>query len=129
MQFAYMIQYVKDVAQTIDFYENAFGLKRKMIHESGDYGEMDTGTTTLAFAAKALMQQIGKNPSLPVSGNPSHETAFTTDDVPAALEVAISAGAQKVQDPTEMPWGQTIAYVNDINGFLVEICTPIEHDQ
>jgi len=23
-----------------------------------------------------------------------------------------------------MPWGQTIAYVADINGFLVELCTP-----
>lgn len=22
-----------------------------------------------------------------------------------------------------MPWGQTIAYVADINGFLVELCT------
>lgn len=24
-----------------------------------------------------------------------------------------------------MPWGQTIAYVADINGFLVELCTPM----
>jgi hypothetical protein len=24
-----------------------------------------------------------------------------------------------------MPWGQTIAYVADINGFLVELCTPV----
>jgi hypothetical protein len=24
-----------------------------------------------------------------------------------------------------MPWGQTIAYVADINGFLVALCTPM----
>jgi catechol 2,3-dioxygenase-like lactoylglutathione lyase family enzyme len=24
-----------------------------------------------------------------------------------------------------MPWGQTIAYVADPNGFLVELCTPV----
>jgi len=24
-----------------------------------------------------------------------------------------------------MTWGQTIAYVADINGFLVELCTPV----
>ena len=24
-----------------------------------------------------------------------------------------------------MPWGQTIAYVADVNGFLVELCTPL----
>ena len=26
-----------------------------------------------------------------------------------------------------MPWGQTIAYVADINGFLVELCTPVAY--
>jgi lactoylglutathione lyase len=24
-----------------------------------------------------------------------------------------------------MPWGQTVAYVRDNNGFLVELCTPM----
>ena len=38
-------------------------------------------------------------------------TILYVPDVPAALEV--------------MPWGQTIAYVADINGFLLELCTPV----
>ncbi|MDR7307276.1 hypothetical protein J2X15_002563 [Rhodoferax saidenbachensis] len=30
------------------------------------------------------------------------------------------------KNPQEvMPWGQTIAYVADSNGFLVELCTPM----
>jgi lactoylglutathione lyase len=36
------------------FFEKAFGLKRKFVHESGTYGELDTGETALAFAAHEL---------------------------------------------------------------------------
>jgi lactoylglutathione lyase len=46
-------------------------------------------------------------------------------DVPAALERAIAAGAKPMRPVELMPWGQTIAYVADINGFLVELCTPV----
>ena len=35
MKFGYAIFYVKDLETTINFYESAFGLKRKFIHESG----------------------------------------------------------------------------------------------
>jgi hypothetical protein len=30
-----------------------------------------------------------------------------------------------VQPPEQMPWGQTVAYVADLDGFLVELCTPM----
>ncbi len=45
--------------------------------------------------------------------------------MPAALARAIAAGATPMRPVEEMPWGQTIAYVADINGFLVELCTPV----
>ena len=48
--FAYTILYVRDVAATIEFYENAFGFKRKFISPDGEYGELLTGATTLSFA-------------------------------------------------------------------------------
>ena len=48
-----------------------------------------------------------------------------TDDVPAATARAVAAGARLVSEPQQMPWGQTIAYVGDLNGFLVELCTPV----
>ena len=34
MRLGYIILYVEDVLKTVDFYENAFSLKRKMVHES-----------------------------------------------------------------------------------------------
>ena len=38
---------------------------------------------------------------------------------------AIGAGATPMRPAEVMPWGQTIAYVADINGFWVELCTPM----
>jgi lactoylglutathione lyase len=45
--------------------------------------------------------------------------------VPAAVARAVAAGAALKQEPQDMPWGQTVAYVVDLDGFLVEICTPL----
>ncbi|MDA8453223.1 VOC family protein [Acidovorax sp. GBBC 3334] len=126
MQFAYTILYVQDVPQTIAFYEAAFGLQRRFVHESGDYGEMETGGTALAFSSHQLMQQLGKNPQRASADAPSFEIAFTTEDVTAAVQRAVDAGARLVQDPHQMPWGQTVAYVADGNGVLVELCTPVQ---
>jgi len=54
MQFGYTILYVSDVASSLDFYERALGQRRRFLHESGQYAELDTGETALAFAAHEL---------------------------------------------------------------------------
>ena len=40
MNLAYIIIYVEDAVTAASFYENAFGLKIKFIHESNEYAEM-----------------------------------------------------------------------------------------
>ena len=50
MKLGYTSIYVADVLATIDFYERAFGLKRRFVHESNLYAELNTGETVLAFA-------------------------------------------------------------------------------
>jgi predicted enzyme related to lactoylglutathione lyase len=55
MQFGYTILYVDDVASTLAFYEKAFALPTRMLHESGGYGELETGATALAFASRAML--------------------------------------------------------------------------
>ena len=62
MKFGYTILYVEDVPKTIAFYEQAFGFVRRFVHEAGDFGELDTGATSLAFASLRLMLELGKNP-------------------------------------------------------------------
>ncbi|NQW99296.1 VOC family protein [bacterium] len=130
MKLGYVILYVKDVPGSIVFYEEAFGLKRRFLHEAGLYAEMDTGTTTLAFAAYGLAKS-----NLPCEfrenglANPpaGFEIAFTTDDVQAAYDRALVAGAHASVPPVTKPWGQIVAFVRDRDGILVELCTPSPH--
>lgn len=126
MQLGYTILYVQDVRKTIAFYTAAFGLQPKFVHESGDYGELDTGSTSLAFCSHTMLQQMGKHPATADAKAPCFEIALITEDVAAAMACALAAGAEKIQDPKQMPWGQTVAYVADPNGFLVELCTPVQ---
>ena len=59
MQFGYTLLYVKNVADTVDFYEKAFKLKRTFIHESGSYAEMSTGSTKLGFCNVDHVKEMG----------------------------------------------------------------------
>jgi lactoylglutathione lyase len=128
MQLGYTILYVDDVRRSVVFYQQAFGLTAKLVHESGEFAEMATGSTSLAFSSRALMRQLGKTPTAPDAKAPCFEIAFTTKDVAAGVEQAVAAGATLLQAPQEMPWGQTVAYVADPDGFMVEVCTPMEAD-
>lgn len=130
MKLGYTILYVKDVPRSAAFYEDAFGLTRRFVHEAGMYAEMDTGSTTLSFAANGLAKSNlpggfhENSTSEPPAG---FEIAFITDDVPAAYQRALSAGALAVSPPTTKPWGQVVAFVRDKDGILVEICSPAIH--
>ena len=124
MIYRYTILYVASVPETLAFYGAAFGFKTLFLHEGGDYGELNTGSTKLAFSSHALMAQIGKDVATTPPAKPSYELAFETKDVPAAITRALDAGASLVSAATEMPWGQTIAYVRTPEGTLVELCTP-----
>lgn len=123
MKFGYTIIYVDKVEATIAFYETAFGLKRGMV-AGEEYGELATGETRLAFAAKTMIHAPAQfaSPEGKVLGV---EIALTTSDVKAAFDQAIAAGARPVSQPEQKPWGQIVAYVRDNNGFLVELCTPM----
>jgi uncharacterized glyoxalase superfamily protein PhnB len=128
MNYAYTILYVEDVPQTVAFYEKAFGLKQRFIHESEQYAEMETDSTTLAFAsielAKSNLPQGFQDNSLPHLP-PGIEIGFTTQDVSAAFENAVDSGACIVVKPKLKPWGQTVAYLRDLNGILISINSPM----
>lgn len=129
MKFGYTIIYVADVAASLAFYEKAFGFSRKFLHESGMYGELNTGETTLAFAVHALgdMNFPGGHVAADESVKPlGFEVAFVTDDVPAAHAAALAAGASELAVPKQKPWGQIVSYVRAPDGVLVELCTPMQ---
>jgi len=126
MIFRYTILYVDSVEETLDFFVRAFGFQKLFIHEDGDYGELSTGETKLAFSSTELMRQLDRNPRTPSPSNPTFEIAFETEDVAGTLVRAIKAGATLVEDAQEKPWGQTISYVSDPNGYLIEICSKVQ---
>ena len=128
MAFAYTILYVQDVEKAMGFYERAFGLKRKFIVPDGSYGELLTGSTTLSFATRELAASNLKAGFIEsnINNKPfAMEVGFTTDDVEAAYQQALNAGAIAEAAAALKPHGQTVAYVRDPDGFLVEICTPM----
>lgn len=128
MKLGYTIVYVPDVAASLAFFESAFGLQRKFLHESGTYGELDTGETTLSFAAHELgdMNFPGGHVRADSSLQPlGFEVALVTDNVQDAHAKAIAAGAREMAAPQQKPWGQVVSYVRCPDGILVELCTPV----
>ncbi|MEM6632714.1 MAG: VOC family protein [Bacteroidota bacterium] len=128
VHFAYTILYVADVSRTLNFYQAVFGFAQKFLTPEQDYGELISGSTTLAFANLELGNtnfkegfQVGTLREKPFG----IELAFTTQDVKGLMEKSIAHGARELAAATTKPWGQEVGYVRDINGFILEICTPI----
>jgi predicted enzyme related to lactoylglutathione lyase len=128
VRLGWTIVYVPDVTASIEFYEQAFGLSRRFIADDGSYGELDTGSTTLSFSAYSMADSHlpggvhhhdPKSPPAPV------ELAMVSDDVPTAFARAVEAGAVVVSEPKEQPWGQTVSWVRDPWGVLLEVCSPL----
>ena len=116
MKLGYTIIYVPDVSASLAFFEQAFGLPRKFLHESGTYGELATGDTALAFAAHELgdLNFPGGHVHADTSVQPlGFELGLVTEDVAAAHAQALRAGAVELAAPAKRPWGQTVSYVRD----------------
>ncbi len=129
IKFGYTILYVQDVTKAIEFYEKSFGFERKFITPDNDYGELNTGATTISFASinMAKSNLAGGFIENNLSEKPfATEIGFVTEEVEKFVEQSIKSGATLIQEPKQTPWGQTVAYIRDIDGFLIEICTPMK---
>lgn len=129
-ELGYVILYVPDVRRAIDFYVDAFGLQQRFIAEQDDYGELQTGRTALGFVNETVIGREGEHrfqPGRPNADPAGAKIALVVDDVPAAFDRAVAAGATPYGDPVRKPWGQTVGYVRDLNGFVVELCNAFAH--
>lgn len=127
MKFGYTLLYVNNVVTTMKFYAKAFSLKPGFLHESNQYGEMETGGTKLGFVHHDTASEHGfrYQKITTEKSAPGIEIVFIADNVKKAYSKAIKAGAIPVSKPKLMPWGQTVSYVRDCNGMLIEICSAI----
>ncbi len=127
MKLGYIILYVPDVPKIISFYEKAFGLKAGFLDPSKQYGEMSSGETTLAFINYDLaeenkvefrVQKLSEKPA-------GVELVFVSTNIEADFAKAIKHGATEYRPILKKSWGQEVGYLRDINGYLIEVCTPM----
>ncbi len=126
--FSHVIFYVESIESALSFFEKVFGISPKFIHESGQYAELDTGATSIALASEPLgdsnlpngyVRSRKKEPPL------GCELVFTVDDVQKFFNLAVREGGEGLSPPQEKPWGQTVAYIRDPNGVLIELASPM----
>lgn len=118
--------WVQDVPATVAFYQRAFGLSVQMVAEHGRFAMMDTGATVLQFASEdaAVETGVSVRPNRPDEPAAASQLAFVAEDVHAAYAAAVAAGAVAEVEPVLKPWGQTLGYLRDLNGCLVELSSP-----
>lgn len=129
VKLGYTILYVSDVTKSIEFYEKAFGFERKFITPENDYGELLSGETTISFVSKGLANSNLKNGFIESSQSNKPfgiELALVTNNVQTIIAKALELGGLVTEQPIQKPWGQTVGYIRDIDGFLLEICTPMK---
>ncbi|MEP3209268.1 MAG: VOC family protein [Maribacter sp.] len=132
IQYAYTILYVKDIPETIEFYTKAFGFEQKFLTTENDYGEILSGSTTIAFANLELGNSNFKKgfKESKLSEKPfGIELVFSTSEVEKVMENAIKNGAELIAKAVTKPWEQQVGYLRDLNGFIIEICTPIQNQE
>lgn len=128
MKFGYTVIYVPDVSASLAFFEKAFGFTKRFIDELGDYGEMNTGETTLAFASHSIGEMNLPDGYIEASSSQKPlgvELAFITPSVAEAHAKVVEAGATEIKAPEKKPWGQVVSYVRCPDGTLVELCSPV----
>lgn len=128
MKFGHVVVYVQDVLKTIDFYKRAFGFELKFIDKKNEYAEVVSGSTVLAFVTEEFARlQVDKFAvSRPKNDPLGFEIAMVSDDIEADFKRAIAAGAEKILEPSNTPWGMKMSKVRDLNGVLVLIWTKID---
>ncbi|HXT05375.1 MAG TPA: VOC family protein [Roseiarcus sp.] len=130
MKLSSVVLYVPDVAAAAAFYERAFGLRLRHADPNGEFGEMETGGIPLVFVAEGRRAEAGHTfrAHRPFEQPAATEVGFVAQDVAAAYDDALRAGALPYEAPNTRSDGQTVAYVRDLNGVLVEIraesCVP-----
>lgn len=124
-RFATTVIYVADVAAAVDFYRRALGWEPRFYDRAAGFAELgaDGRLSVAGDGAGELMMpgaynQHGKRVS-------AVEVAFFSDDVPAAYQRALAAGASPLTPPRVMPWGQTVAYAQAPEGTILGFVTPM----
>ncbi|HET8564021.1 MAG TPA: VOC family protein [Candidatus Binatia bacterium] len=116
----YVILIVEDLDRALRFYTEVLGLS--LGHRSGEYAQLDTGSTRLGlYTRSAMAKTLGRSLTPPPPEMPGFEIGFKVADVDAGFSELVARGATAVVPPTDRFWGQRTAYVRDPDGHLIEL--------
>ena len=105
-----------DLPRLVEFYMHALGAT--VVYSFPDDSGADA-YVSLAVGTGSL--GIGADPA--ASASPSDRVAlwFYVDDVDAAHEAALAAGGSEERPPTDMPWGERVSQIRDVDANLVNL--------
>ena len=124
----WVIVYVPDVERAVEFYERAFGLRRAFVDPTGNFGQLDTGTTALAFAAEALADgHLPQGVRRPSADEPPANVGARPGvrRRPRGLRPRGGRGVHHPGRARAQPQNQVVGWVRDPFGTLIEIASPI----
>ncbi|MEX3949753.1 VOC family protein [Paraburkholderia sp. EG287B] len=110
-----------DIKRLVRFYED-IGLKA--IWYTEEFAELSTATCTLAIGSKRTMDLFGSGAAIPAS-NHSMILEFHVHDVDEVYSRLGGWLEDVVQAPTTQPWGNRSLLVQDPDGNLVNLFTPV----
>jgi uncharacterized glyoxalase superfamily protein PhnB len=109
-----------DLAGTVAFYREVFaGEQTYRFPPEGepDYVSLRIGDGQISFGRGTGPAMYGDTP-LPASGH-AVDICLYVADLSATIERARSAGVRIPVEPAAMPWGETVAYVQDPEGTML----------
>jgi uncharacterized glyoxalase superfamily protein PhnB len=126
LKFGSVVLFVDEVHDVLDFYMRAFGCRIRFYDPGYDFGELEAGGTAIGIGSHACGERLmpGRYARASHGGTAGVEIAFYADDVAAAYERALSAGAAPLAAPRRTEWGQEVAYVRSPEGTVVGLCSP-----
>jgi predicted enzyme related to lactoylglutathione lyase len=114
MNFVSIRVITNDITRLVGFYERATGVPATWATE--DFAELRTATATLAIGSTRTVALFAEGSAEPAA-NRSVIIEFEVGDVDGVHESL--TGAEVVQEPTTMPWGNRSLLVRDPDGNLV----------
>lgn len=111
-----------DVERTARFYEELLGMTRR-----GDFGWFVLlGHDDMPELELGLLDVSHETVPPELAGNPcGHILTFVVDDVDGSHQRAIDMGAEVLQEPTDLFYGQRRLLLRDPAGATVDISAPV----
>lgn len=115
---------VDDMPTMVRFYRDVLGFEIKEDENTSNVFLEKDGTLFLLYRKTDFEKMTGRTFSYAKGVNGHYEIALSVINyaqVDKAFADVTKAGAEKIMEPTTMPWGQRTCYIADPEGNLIEI--------